>query len=119
MTVTALPLSETEIVASDASAFAAFGAFVAISDAGDVLAIGAPAAGINFSGAVYVFEKLGEAWSQTATLTASDASPFDRLGLAVAINGAGSTIVAGAPSEDAAGDTAGAIYIFDRLGGVD
>ena len=112
-----LPLAETELVAGDASDFAAFGTSVAISDAGDVLAIGAQVDGASFTGAVYVFEKVGEAWSQTAKLTASDAAQFDRLGLVIAISGDGSTIVAGAPSEDAAGDTAGAVYIFERSGG--
>ena len=116
-TLSALPLAETELVAGDAADFAAFGASVAISDLGDFVAIGADVSGTNFTGAVYVFEKQGEAWAQVAQLTSTDGELFDRLGFAVAISADGSTVVAGAPSEDAAGDTAGAIYVFDRPGG--
>ena len=59
---------------------------------GDTAVVGAPLAG-DGSGAVYVFERAGAGWTQTATLTASDPQGLEYLGFSVAIDG--DTIVAG------------------------
>lgn len=77
------------------------------------------------AGAAYVFERIGEEWQQTAYLKASNTDEGDRFGFAVAIHG--DTIVVGAEREDS-GDTAnqgdnsaidaGAVYVFERMGGV-
>jgi len=68
------------------------------------------------SGAVYVFDKLDGVWSQSAKLKAEDADAFDNFGFAVAVSGA--TMLIGAPGDDEAGDDAGAVYVFRKIGGV-
>ena len=80
------------------------------------------------SGAVYVFVRNGNTWSQQAYLKASNAEANDQFGRAIAIYG--NTIVVGAAGEDSAAtgvngnqsdnslSGAGAAYVFTRNGGV-
>ena len=76
--------------------------------------IGAPGAD-GSEGAVYVFTRVGDAWAQSAKLTASTGAAGDRLGGSVAIDG--DTIVAGARDDDIAGDgDRGSVYTFARSG---
>ena len=75
---------------------------------GATVLVGDPGAAGD-KGAVEVFDLQGGTWTQTATLTAADATAGDRLGASVAIRA--DTIVAGAPGR--AGDR-GAIYTFAR-----
>lgn len=81
---------------------------------GDTLVLGDPL-GNGGIGAVHVFQRSGNAWTNTATLTASDGSVDDNLGVSVAIDG--DSIVAGAPNV-AVGAHAqqGALYKFSRAG---
>jgi hypothetical protein len=66
-------------------------------------------------GAVYVFARSGDSWTQRAKLTASDGATGDQLGLSVAIDG--DAIVAGAPHDDFGGTTGlGSAYTFARTG---
>lgn len=114
------------LTASDASASADFGTSVAISDAGAVLAVGAPDAhqvGAGYSGAVYEFTEPGSGWTgsltQTAELTPSTAVESDTawLGYATAIAGDGETIVSGAPrSTGVRGAEQGAVLVFNEPG---
>ena len=115
-----------------------FGSSVAIS--GDTLVVGAPfewsgAIGVDgeqgnyaeLSGAVYVFVRSGESWSQQAYLKASNTGEGDRFGTSVSISG--DTVVVGAVGEDSNaidvdGDQLdnslldpGAVYVFNRVGG--
>jgi hypothetical protein len=90
------------------------------------------------AGAVYVFVRVGEAWSQKAYLKASNsgragtADEFgdgDQFGFSLAISDDGSTIAVGANAEDSAAvgidgnqaddsaESAGAVYVFVRAGG--
>jgi hypothetical protein len=111
---------------------------VAVS--GDTLVVGVPqedsaAIGVNgdqannsasSSGAVYVFVRNGDTWSQQAYLKASNTETNDLFGASVAISG--DTVVIGANSEDSAAtgvngnqadnsaDSAGAVYVFVRNG---
>ncbi|HEX5923206.1 MAG TPA: FG-GAP repeat protein [Baekduia sp.] len=82
---------------------------------GDTLVLGDPL-GNGGIGAVYVFQRSGNTWTNTATLTASDGSVDDNLGVSVAIDG--DTIVAGASGDgvdqDATGQ--GSVYTFARSG---
>jgi hypothetical protein len=80
----------------------------AVATDGATVLVGDPGA-MGDKGAVEVFDLEGGTWTQTATLTAVDATAGDRLGASVAIQG--NTIVAGAPGH--AGDQ-GAIYTFAR-----
>ncbi len=105
-----------------------FGAAVAIS--GDVLVVGAPgesseARRVNgemndtsatSSGAAYVFHRVAGHWAQRAYLKPSANAPGNAFGASVAISG--DTIVVGAPEhvQPMDLDSAGAAYIFERVG---
>jgi FG-GAP repeat len=107
-------VQQAKLVASDASAFDAFGAAVALD--GDTALVGAPFGDGpgNASGAVYAFVRAGATWRQEARLVAPDSSADDRLGSAVALRG--DTAVAGAPFDDTRGLDAGAVHVFVRSG---
>jgi hypothetical protein len=97
---------EQRLVASDGADGDGFGRSVAIE--GDTAVVGAPT-GPDYRGAVYVFTRSGDGWTQTAKLTASDRESGARLGSSLAIDG--DTIVAGAPDIGP-----GAAYTFERTG---
>lgn len=99
---------QAKLTASDAAANANFGWSVATD--GDTIVVGAPRHN-TFAGALYVFTRSGDTWTQQAKLTASDGAMPDQLGSAVAVSG--NTILAGAYGK-ASG--AGASYVFTRSG---
>ncbi len=133
-------VQEAYLKASNAGAGDRFAWSVALS--GDTLAVGAPyeasaAAGVGGdqsddsaaeSGAVYVFVRDGEAWTQQAYIKASNAGAGDRFGWSVALSG--DTLAVGAYREDSNasgvnGDElndlsidSGAVYVYTRSGGV-
>jgi hypothetical protein len=100
-----------ELSASGAPMYANLGAAVAVS--GSTIVVGAPGGG---DGAVYVYSlPASGGWAsatQTAELTASDATGNDALGTSVAISG--STIVAGAPYNNA---DSGSVYVYTEPAG--
>jgi len=126
--------------ASNADDFDAFGSFLALSDDGNVLAISAPeenggATGINgdeednsetSSGAVYVFVRSDNVWTQQAYIKASNAERNDEFGSSIALSSDGMTLAVGAWKESSnvtgiGGDqsnndesSSGAVYIFKR-----
>jgi hypothetical protein len=67
-------------------------------------------------GAVYVFQRSGNEWPLQAQLTTPTTVQDARFGRAVAISG--DTIAVGAPFDDHAQATSGAVYIFTRSGTV-
>ena len=91
--------------------------------------------GRNGSGALYVFNRTGGTWAQSAYLKGSRSEGNDALGFSIAISGDGNTIVAGAADEscllgginpegcntdkpeDASGGSSGAAYVWVRSGG--
>jgi choice-of-anchor B domain-containing protein len=75
---------------------------------GDLLVVGSPGRD-DGRGAVYLFRRDGDGWSEVARLHASDAAAGDALGSAVAVSGA--TLVASAPSRDS---SQGIAYAFRR-----
>jgi hypothetical protein len=97
--------------ASDATIGDEFGNSVSIS-ANSVI-VGAPGhdgSGAQ-AGAAYIFRDDGVSWSQEAQLLAPDASPYDRFGISVAMNGF--TVTVGAPGDDLPTiPEIGAAYIF-------
>jgi hypothetical protein len=103
---------EQKLTASDGAAGDWLGNSVAID--GDTLVVGA-SYGNAKKGAVYIYQRLGDSWTQTAKLTASDGTGGDLLGYSLAIDG--DTIVAGAP-DDSGGTHAsrGSVYTFARTG---
>ena len=103
---------EQKLTATDGARGDHLGGSVAID--GDTAILGAPQANAT-RGAVYVFTRSGDRWTQTAKLTASDGAPLDALGKSVAIDG--DTIVAGAAGDDVgANQGQGSVYIFERTG---
>ncbi len=99
-----------ELGASDSESGDAFGADVAI--AGEHIAIGAPERDEKGkkSGAVYIFQRKGAAWIESAKLTANDAAEEDEFGGSIAFDG--ERLVVGAHLNDEKGADAGAVYIF-------
>jgi len=115
---------------------------LAISGDGDTMAVGAPhessaARGINGhqgdnslynSGAVYVYVRRGDDWTQQAYIKASNAGQSDLFGLSLSLSSDGNTLAVAAPWEASAatgvnGDQddnslpqAGAVYVFTRAG---
>ncbi len=114
---------------------------LAISGDGNTMAVGAPhessaTRGINGnqddnslynSGAVYVYVRSGDDWTQQAYIKASNAGQSDMFGLSLSLSGDGNTLAVAAPWE-ASGATgvngdqndnsipqAGAVYVFARL----
>lgn len=103
---------EQKLTAADGAASAALGISVAVD--ADTLVLGAPG-DAGQRGAVYVFQRSGDSWTQSAKLTATDDAAGDLLGASVAIDG--DTIVAGAPDSDiGANANEGAVYTFARTG---
>ena len=127
---------EAYLKASNVGARDRFGQRVALSN--DLLAVAAPqedsaSTGVNGvqandgaadSGAVYVFERTGTAWTQEAYVKASNTAGLDNFGQSVAL--AGDVLAVGAFFEDSASagvggddtddslDDSGAAYVFVR-----
>lgn len=117
-----------------------FGHRVALSSDGNTLAVSAvdessDAVGVDqpevnarapSSGAVFIFARVGRAWTQAAYLKASNAGAGDLFGASLSLSADGAVLVVGAPGEgsDAAGVDAdqlndrapgrGALYLFRR-----
>jgi len=66
------------------------------------------------AGSVHVWRRTGVSFTHEAELTASDGAPLDGFGQAVALDG--DTLLVGAYKHDAAGNNAGAAYVFTRSG---
>ena len=129
------------IKASNTDAHDQFGYSVSLSDDGNSLAVGAinedsNAKGIDGaqdnnstsnSGAVYVFTRSGEDWTQQAYIKASNSGAGDQFGLSVSLSGNGHTLAVGARHEDSNSTgvggvdnnnsiNTGAVYVFTRNG---
>jgi flagellin-like hook-associated protein FlgL len=87
---------------------------VALSDAGDTVAIGAPENDGNGSnaGQVRLYDWNGTAWAQRGADLNGEASG-DRSGSSVSINSIGSTVVVGAPKNDGNGSDSGHAKVYD------
>jgi len=70
--------------------------------------------GISAAGSAYVFELSGGVWAQSAKIWASDASPNEFFGYAVAASG--DRLLIGAREDNEFGYVAGAAYVFDHVG---
>lgn len=140
--VAAVWTQQAYVKASNTDAMDQFGSAVALSADGATLAVGARgessnATGIDgdltsnyavSSGAVYVFVRTAGVWAQEAYVKASNTDFYDVFGESLALTADGSTLAAGARSEDSsargvAGDPnnddardSGAVYVFSRVG---
>lgn len=128
-----------------------FGYAVELSEDGNTLAVSAyfeasGATGVDAdqaddsipqAGAVYVFTRSGDSWSQQAYLKASNTGHLpddpneigdgDQFGFAIALSDGGNTLAVGAIAEDGGNIndpsdnslvSAGAVYVFERSGGI-
>jgi hypothetical protein len=128
--------------ASNTGAGDEFGVAVAISGDGQTIAVGAgnedsAATGVAGdqasnseldSGAVYVFARAGDSWTQQAYIKASNTGTGDVFGGSVALAADGNTLAVAADSEDSGSPgiggnqadnsamQAGALYVFTRAG---
>jgi len=93
-----------------------FGLALALDGDADTLVIGAYQ-DLGQLGSIYVYQRNGEQWVFEQKLTASEAfGPWAFLGVSVAINDAGDTIVGGAFDDFEAGFEAGAAHVFRKDG---
>lgn len=121
------------IKAPDAASGDFFGSALALSADGSTLAVGAYledslSVGINGSrgsisennsnrGAVYVFTRSANTWTEQAYVKSSGTRSAEYFGKAVALSGNGNTLVVGAIGERTGGMDAGAAYVFTRSAG--
>lgn len=97
-----------KLTAGDAMAGDQFGQAIAV--AGDVIAVGANRADTEEgadTGAIYLFRRTGNRWTEAAKVTASDAAAGDEFGYS--LSAFGNRMVTGAHTADA---TAGAAYVI-------
>jgi hypothetical protein len=91
-------VEEALLLASDGTGNDQFGFSVAVD--GGRIAVGAPGrhfGGLESVGAVYIFDRIGEAWTQTTTLTQTVPLEGDRYGETLALQG--DQLLTGAPQE--------------------
>jgi hypothetical protein len=105
-----------QIIADDGSVEADFGWSLDIS--GLRMAIGAPGdnpGNMVAAGSVYIFERLGGNWTQTAKIISDSPTSSDRFGYSVSL--AGDRVLIGTPEDDDSGNGSGSAYIFEYSNG--
>lgn len=109
-------MQTTKLLPPDLGYHSYFGSALALS--GDVLLAGAPgdSAVLTNGGAVYVFERSGGNWSQTAKLYSPDSAAFANFATAVALDGI--TGLVADVNNPTVGNQAGAVHVLRRVGGV-
>ncbi|MCP9451184.1 MAG: FG-GAP repeat protein [Nitrospira sp.] len=114
------------VKASNTEADDWFGAALAFSADGSTLAVGAlqedsRALGINGdwtdngaidSGAVYVFTRIGNSWTQQAYVKASNTEAGDWFGVSLSLSADGHTLIVGAPLADSGAFDSGAAFLY-------
>jgi hypothetical protein len=114
------------VKASNTEADDWFGTALAFSADGSTLAIGAlqedsRALGINGdqtdngaidSGAVYVFTRIGNSWTQRAYVKASNTEAGDWFGVSLSLSADGQTLAVGSSLKDSSNLDSGAIYLY-------
>lgn len=101
-----------KLTASDADEYYEFGKSVAVF--GDTILVGAPESftTLTFSGAVYVFRKVGGVWQEITKLASSVIDVRERLGFSVAMNS--EFVIAGAPAYEG---VHGSVTVFQETNG--
>ncbi len=109
---------QQKLTASDGAPLDFFGESVSLSADGQTLAVGAHGDDDKgwYSGSVYVFSRLGNAWTQQQKLTASDGAPEGFFGESVSLSADGQTLAVGAYGDDDKGPETGSVYVFSRSG---
>ncbi len=110
------------IMPTNLTPYSYFGCSVSISEDGLTVVIGAKGMTVSrkkSQGAIFVYVKNGNAWSEVAMLTASDGAANDLFGSSVYINSTGTALIAGAPgAKIGTSGGQGAAYIFSLASGV-
>lgn len=98
------------------------GAAAACNDGADLVVAGDPrdnTGGVDRSGRAKIFSHTGASWSEITSIEASDGTPGDGFGTAVATSGDGTDVIVGAPGTvQAADDFQEAVYAF-RTDGIE
>ncbi|MFL6237076.1 MAG: IPTL-CTERM sorting domain-containing protein [Thermoanaerobaculia bacterium] len=110
-------LPDQEIAPTDLQSGDQFGSSVSISNGW--LAVGAPVGDgkVQDSGVVYLFKLVESTWIQQVKLDATDAAKGAQFGFSVSLNK--NILVVGAPGDSTRGSSAGAAYIFEKVGDAD
>lgn len=108
-----------KITASNGAAADQFGSSVAVTSSGSIIVVGAhldDPSGTD-SGSIYVFSKgSGFSYTQRQNLVPADSESGDKFGIALAISGDASTILASSVFDDDGDTDAGAVYVYSRVG---
>ena len=107
---------QAKLTADDGADGDLFGISVALS--GDTILVGADLHDeiAPNAGAVYVYTRSGNSWSQQAKLTAADGSETDIFGVRVALSDDTALISARRDDDEVMGVDAGSAYVFVRSG---
>jgi hypothetical protein len=104
------------LVASSTTSGMEFGGAVSLS--GDTLAVGAcfKSDVAPLGGSVYVLDRVGGLWVESAELRPSDTAVFDYFGCSISLSG--DRLLVGSTGRDDATTNAGAAYMYERQSGV-
>jgi len=104
--------------AGDVQATDYFGMSVSIDYDGNTVAVGATHedTGATNAGAVYIYTRSGNTWTQQQKIQTSDRHQDDNFGNRVSLSDDGDTLVASARNDDEEDTNAGAAYIYSRSG---
>ncbi len=118
-------ITQTEVrlepVGPESIAHDQFGSVVAASANGNTLAIAGITTddgAISEAGAIFIYDRVSNQWTQTARLVPADAVEDETLGFDMAISEDGNTVVAGPLIHDGLFHHEGAVYVFHRANGI-
>jgi hypothetical protein len=92
-----------------------FGSTVSINEYGNIVAIGAPGADVGVrtgAGAVFVYEKISNAWSQKAKIELANNNTNDFFGFSVSLNNEGNILLVSAPGKSHIPNYDGSVFLF-------
>lgn len=99
----------SKLVASDYSDDSLLGANPTCIDiSGNTLVAGAPGTN-DWAGAVYVFQKINENWTEVQKVTAPELLEYSNFGIGVSVSG--NTLIVGASGEN---NGKGAVYVYEK-----
>jgi hypothetical protein len=109
---------QRRLTAGDAAARKSFGAAVALSAEGEVLAVGAYQQEADNNGAVYLFRRNGNQWTTAGSVKAPVSGTSETFGHSLALSGDGRRLAVGAYDESSLAPTSGAVHVFDERDGL-
>jgi MYXO-CTERM domain-containing protein len=111
------PYAEVAVLRpSTRGSFDQFGAHVAVSADGAYIAVGAPGAGPDDTGSVFVFTQVGGVWTEQAVVVPTGADSGDEVS-PVDLDATGTRLLVGSPDDSSGTCTGcGAAFVFVRSG---